>query len=159
MLFLCRKFPLQLREFAIPQLGDFIQVVRSFGPFNLLFHAFDLLTKLLQRARQNFLRFPAGLQCIQDRDSSRSIPLRSPLICALLAASVSLLSASRSISIASTFRETSSSSAGITVDLGPKTRGRLIHQIDSLVRQKAVADISVDSLAAATRAASLIRTP
>jgi hypothetical protein len=57
-------------------------------------------------------------------------------------------------------RSSSSISSGLEVDLHPQARRRLVDQVDGLVRQEAVGDVAVaSSVAAATSAASVMRTP
>jgi hypothetical protein len=48
---------------------------------------------------------------------------------------------------------------GHRVDLDAQARGGLVHEVDRLVGQESVGDVAVESVAAATRAGSWMRTP
>ena len=74
----------------------------------------------------------------RSASSASSVSRRSRL-----AASVSLASATRSISSCRTRRSTTSISVGQRVDLDAQLGGRLVHQVDGLVRQEAAREVAV----------------
>ena len=95
-----------------------------------------------RRAQLVLLGLPArrqlGRLLLQLASSCSSFSSRS-----FEASSVSFFSASASICFCRISRSSASSSSGLRIDLHAQARGRLVHQVDRLVRQEAVGDVAL----------------
>ena len=129
-------------ELAVAQLSDLIQVVRSFELLDFLFHFFDLLTDFSELTDRVFLGLPACLERLEIAVFLGQFFFNRLQPC--LAARIRFLFQRFPFDLQLKHLARDFVQLGRqAVDLRSKACGRLVDQVDGLIRQEPVTDIAV----------------
>ncbi|MPN02083.1 hypothetical protein SDC9_149296 [bioreactor metagenome] len=136
------QFSDQLRQLAIFQLGGFVEIVCALRFGNLRIGVFQLLTQLLHFSDGGFFVFPLRLHLVEVCAQFCNLPLN--LLQMLTAELICLFLESGFLDL----QLHDLPAGGIqfhrhAVELGLDERAGFIHEVDCLVRQKAVGDVAM----------------
>ncbi len=149
---------LQLRQRAVAQLGDLVEIVLALGLLDLHLRLFDLLAQRAQLDRGVLLRVPARAQprLILAQRRQLFLELLEPaaarvvvFLAQRLALDLELQDAARDLVELLRHR----------VDFGAQLGRGLVDQVDRLVGQEAIGDVAVAHRRGRDERASLMRTP